>query len=95
MELRCSFVVWLNAKTPKDKTHPREIEPVGDAIRTRRADLRLRQKDVANIIGCDETNALNWEKRHTSPATNKIFGIRSFLRPNAKRQKTEGFGFQE
>ena len=79
----------LKGKKPKDKAYPREIKTIGDVIRKRRLDLELKQKDVAKIIGCDEMSVLNWEKAHTSPATNKISGIWRFLESDRKtRQKT-------
>ena len=78
----------LNGKKPKDQAYPREIKTIGDAIRKRRLDLALKQRDVAKIIGCDETSVLNWEKGHTFPGTNKISDIRRFLGPIAKRHKT-------
>ncbi len=84
--------VRLNGKKPKDKAYPKEVKTLGDAIRKRRLDLGLRQKDVAKIIGCDEASILNWEKGHTSPSSNIVSDIRRFFGPHAKRPKTEGFG---
>ena len=77
----------MKGKKPTDKAYPREVKTVGEAIRKRRLDLGLRQRDVGAIIGCDKMSVLNWEKGHTSPATNKISDIRSFLGPVPKRQK--------
>jgi transcriptional regulator with XRE-family HTH domain len=77
--------VRLKGKKPKDKAYPKKVTTIGDAIRTRRLDLELHQKDVAKIIGCDKTSVLNWEKGHTYPSSNKISAIRRFLGPIAKR----------
>src|SRR4029077_11783511 len=60
--------VRLNGKKPKDKAYPKKVTTIGDAIRKRRLELRLRQKDLAKIIGYDKTNVLNWEKGHTRPS---------------------------
>src|SRR4051794_38325012 len=37
-----------------------------------RLDLRLRQIDVAKVIGCDEMSVANWEKGHTTPRINHM-----------------------
>jgi DNA-binding XRE family transcriptional regulator len=60
--------VCLKGKKPKEKAYPKEITTIGDAIRKRRLDLGLLQKDVAKVIGCDKTTILNWEKGHTRPS---------------------------
>ena len=78
----------LNGQKPKNKAYPKEVKTVGDAIRTRRLDLGLKQKDVAKIMGCDHTSVLNWEKGHTSPGINKVSDIMRFLGPIAKPKKT-------
>ena len=52
---------------------------IGDAIRARRLDLGLRQKDVAKLIGCDKTSITNWEKNHTQPCINHLAGVVKFL----------------
>jgi DNA-binding XRE family transcriptional regulator len=69
----------LQSKKPKDRAYPKEIVSVGDAIRTRRLDLKLRQKDVAEMIGCDEMSVVNWEKNHTQPRINHMAGVVKFL----------------
>jgi transcriptional regulator with XRE-family HTH domain len=71
--------VRLSGEKPKDKVYPKAVKTIGDAIRTRRLDLGLKQRDVAAIIGCDKTSVVNWEKGHNTPAKNKMSGIRRFL----------------
>jgi DNA-binding transcriptional regulator YiaG len=71
--------VRLKGKKPKDKAYPKEVATIGDAIRKRRLDLGLKQKDVAGIIGFDETSVLNWEKGYNSPRSDKMAGIERFL----------------
>jgi transcriptional regulator with XRE-family HTH domain len=71
--------VRLKGKKPRDKAYPKEVTTIGEAIRTRRLDLGLKQKDVAAIIGCDQTSVLNWEKGYNTPGMNKMAGIARFL----------------
>jgi transcriptional regulator with XRE-family HTH domain len=71
--------VRLSGKKPKDKAYPKEVTTLGDAIRKRRLDLGLLQKDVAKIIGCDQTTILNWEKGHTHPRANQMPEVVKFL----------------
>jgi transcriptional regulator with XRE-family HTH domain len=71
--------VRLEGKKPKDKAYPREIKTIGDAIRKRRLDLGLLQRDVAKIVGCDKTSVVNWEKGYNSPRRTKIASIERFL----------------
>jgi ribosome-binding protein aMBF1 (putative translation factor) len=42
--------VWLKGKKPKDTAYPKAVKTIGDAIRKRRLELGLRQKDVAKMI---------------------------------------------
>ena len=74
--------VRLQSKKPKDREYPEAIRTVGDAIRARRLDLELLQKDVARIIGCDEMSIVNWEKNHTKPHINCMAAIIQFLGHN-------------
>jgi transcriptional regulator with XRE-family HTH domain len=71
--------VRLKAKKPRDRAYPKAVRTIGDAIRTRRLDLGLKQKEVAKIIGCDKTSVLNWEKGYNKPTINKMSGIVRFL----------------
>ena len=48
-------------------------------IRRRRLDLTLRQKDVAEIIGCNEMTVVNWEKGHSQPRINLMARVTKFL----------------
>jgi DNA-binding transcriptional regulator YiaG len=74
--------VRLKGKKPKDKAYPNKVATIGDAIRKRRFDLGLRQKDVAKIIGCDKTSVLNWERGHTHPSANHMPQVVIFLAHN-------------
>ena len=61
--------VRLNRKKPKDMAYPKKVTTIGDAIRKRRLEFGLRQKDLAKIIGYDKS-VLNWEKGHKAATTN-------------------------
>jgi transcriptional regulator with XRE-family HTH domain len=74
--------VRLKGKKPKDKGYPKHVITIGDAIRKRRLDLELLQKDVAKIIGCDKTTILNWERGHTHPSANHRRQVTIFLAHN-------------
>lgn len=69
----------LKGKKPKDKAYPKEVKTLGDAIRKRRLDLGLLQKDVAKIIGCDKISVLNWERGHTHPSAKHMPQVVIFL----------------
>jgi transcriptional regulator with XRE-family HTH domain len=71
--------VRLSGKKPKGNAYPKEVTTIGDAIRKRRLDLGLHQKDVAKMIGCDKTSVLNWEKGYNTPRVNKMADIERFL----------------
>ena len=60
--VRCPHGPYFTEKTGC----PASPKTVGEMIRKRRLDLGLRQKDVAEIIGCDTMTVLNWEKSHTA-----------------------------
>ena len=61
------------------KGYPIQPTTVGEAIRKRRLDLRLRQVDAAKSIGCNEMTIVNWEKGHTHPCMRKMARVKSFL----------------
>jgi len=61
------------------KGYPTDPKTIGEMIRKRRLDLRLRQVDAAKIIGCDEMSIVNWEKGHRSPRVNHMAGVVQFL----------------
>jgi transcriptional regulator with XRE-family HTH domain len=50
------------ARNPKTKAYPVLLRTVGDHIRKKRLDQNLFQKDVASIIGVEESTVHNWEK---------------------------------
>lgn len=69
----------LKSKKPIPKAYPRKLETLGDHLRKRRLDLGLTQREVAGIIGVNETTIVNWEKNHTSPPVKYLPKIVEFL----------------
>ena len=73
----CHFT--LKAPKPLSKAYPRELKTIGDHLRKKRLDLKLLQKDVAKIIGCDECSVWNWENNYSKPVLKFIPKIIDFL----------------
>ena len=59
--------IQLKAKKPLPKGYPPTLDKVGDHLRKVRLDKKLRQKDVAKIIGVTEDCIYRWEKNKTYP----------------------------
>jgi transcriptional regulator with XRE-family HTH domain len=59
--------------------YPASPKTIGEMIRKRRLDRRLRQADAAKVIGCDETTVVNWENGHRAPRVNHLAGVVKFL----------------
>jgi transcriptional regulator with XRE-family HTH domain len=70
--------------------YPNEVRTLGDAIRKRRLDLGLRQRDVAKQIGCNKTSVANWEKNRNEPRIIHLAGVVAFLGydPFARQSET-------
>ena len=74
--VRCPIGPYFTEKTG----YPASPKTVGEMIRKRRLDLGLRQRDVAEIVGCDTMTVVNWEKSHTAfPRINHMAGVVRFL----------------
>jgi DNA-binding XRE family transcriptional regulator len=70
----------------KPTAYPKQINTLGDHIRTRRLDLGLPQREVRDRIGMDGTTITNWERNGTVPAIRYVpaiieFGTTLYLRP--------------
>ena len=72
---RCPRGVYFRQVTG----YPTTPKTIGEMIRKRRLDLNLRQVDVANSIGCNETTVVNWEKNHTEPRITYLDAVVAFL----------------
>jgi len=51
----------LSARRPKKSAYPQELKTIGDYIRKRRLDLRLFQRQVAQLLGVDVDSICHWE----------------------------------
>jgi len=69
----------LTCKKPKDSAYPTELRTLGDHLRVRRLDLRLRQREVAERLGVSVENLRNWEWNKTRPVVRFLLGIFRFL----------------
>ena len=69
----------LRAPKPRPSRYPKEINTLGDHIRSRRLDLDLFQSDVAEQIGVDTTTICNWEGNTSLPAIRYLPAIIQFL----------------
>jgi DNA-binding XRE family transcriptional regulator len=71
--------VSLKAAKPLPPAYPKVLYTLGDHIRKKRLDLKLQQKEVADIIGVEEATIYNWENNRSSPAIRYLPKIREFL----------------
>jgi transcriptional regulator with XRE-family HTH domain len=69
----------LRAPKPKREYYPKEINTLGDYVRSRRLDLNLLQKQVAELIGVFASTICNWESNASLPAIRYIPAILDFL----------------
>jgi len=69
----------LRAAKPKPDCYPKQINNLGDHIRTRRLDLELLQREVGERIGVAGATITNWECNATVPAVRYIPAIVQFL----------------
>ena len=58
---------------------PQNPKTIGDHIKKRRLELGLYQRQVAEVIGIDESTITNWEKNRTIPTLRCIPKIVEFL----------------
>jgi transcriptional regulator with XRE-family HTH domain len=69
----------LRAPKPLSEHYPKEINTLGDHIRTRRLSLNLLQKQVAEKIGVNAATITNWERNASTPAIGYMPAIIRFL----------------
>jgi transcriptional regulator with XRE-family HTH domain len=79
--LRCQSTggLVLTAKRPKSAKYPKTLASLGDHIRTRRLELNLLQREVAQLLEVNETSVYDWEKHRTDPMVHLIPRITHFL----------------
>jgi transcriptional regulator with XRE-family HTH domain len=68
----------LSGPAPKPG-YPKQINNLGDEIRSRRLDLGLQQKDVAHRLGISPETLSNWERGLTCPQATIYGRLRSVL----------------
>ena len=66
------------APAPK-ASYPKQINNLGDEIRSRRLDLGLLQKEVAHRLGITPETLSNWERGLTSPQASICGRLRKVL----------------
>ena len=71
--------ISFSARKPLNPAYPAVISTIGDHIRTRRLDLELMQKEVAERIGVDTDTITNWELNRTVPEIRCYPSIIEFL----------------
>ncbi len=71
--------ISFSAPKPLDPAYPMSILTLGDHIRTRRLDLGLLQKQVAERIGVDTDTVINWEQNRCEPKIQYLPTIIDFL----------------
>jgi transcriptional regulator with XRE-family HTH domain len=71
--------IRLTASKPLPSAYPKSLKTLGDHLRKKRLDLKLLQKEVAEILGSDTTTVNNWEKNGTYPSLPFLPRIIAFL----------------
>jgi transcriptional regulator with XRE-family HTH domain len=69
----------IRAQKPKSESYPKEINSLGDHIRTRRLDLKLLQREVGEQIGASGATVHNWERNESTPVVRYLPAIVRFL----------------
>ncbi len=59
--------------------YPETPTTLGEHLKKRRFQLKLRQKDAAKVLGIDHLTYINWEKGHTQPYAHGYPPIIAFL----------------
>lgn len=83
----------LRATKPRSSAYPASLSSIGDQVRTRRLDLGLRQRDVADQIGVATSTVTNWEKGRTTPdfrVMPKVIDFLGYEPVDAARVPTRG-----
>ena len=73
-----SKMTLIAPKPLKEKLNENPVS-LGDKIRNRRLELRMLQKDVADLIGVSEDSITYWENNKVEPTVKKYPGIIQFL----------------
>jgi transcriptional regulator with XRE-family HTH domain len=71
--------IQLRAQKPMDSAYPKNLVSLGDHVRKRRLDLKLLQKEAAELMDVDMQTVVNWETNTHAPATHQIPKIIDFI----------------
>ncbi len=71
--------VSLKGERPLPKAYPRELKTLGDHLRKKRLDLKLLQKEVAQVLGVTKDTVTYWEVGRSSPDLHGTAKIIKFL----------------
>jgi DNA-binding XRE family transcriptional regulator len=77
----------LKANRPAPQGYPAKPATLGEHIKKRRLDLKLFQKDVARMIGVDDTSIWNWKNNQSKPVSRlapKIWGFLGYCPVNLR-----------
>ena len=72
-------ICQITLKAQKPSLIPQNPQSIGEHIRKRRLEQNLFQKDVARIIGVEETSIYNWEKNLSNSSIKYIPKVIEFL----------------
>lgn len=71
--------VTLTCRKQSSFQNPEELITLGDHLKKRRFELKLQQKDVANLIRVSKATVYNWEKNRSTPSLYYIPRVIEFL----------------
>jgi transcriptional regulator with XRE-family HTH domain len=71
--------ISLKAEKPRNPAYPESLKSLGDHLRKKRLDLKLFQRDVAQIVGADTTTVFYWESNRVTPSLKYLPKIIDFL----------------
>ena len=69
----------ITVTAPKPAKTPQILKTWGDHLLKRRLELKLFQREVAQLLGVNETSVYDWEKHRTDPMVHLIPRITQFL----------------
>jgi DNA-binding XRE family transcriptional regulator len=72
-------IYHITLKASKPSKIIQNPQSLGEHIRKKRMELNLFQKDVAKIIGVEETSIYNWENNQSKPRSRYMSKIIKFL----------------
>jgi transcriptional regulator with XRE-family HTH domain len=71
--------IELHAQKPMNPAYPKILNSIGDHIRKRRLDLKLKQKELSLRLGVAVDTIVNWEKNYSAIDIHLIPKIIEFL----------------